>query len=792
MRKLLKYFVFISVLLFLILGGVLFSSNKKEVVKIPEIKTHEVKMPKVVSPKKLIQEIKTIEPINISLPILGDDYLFDNKDESKSKVYIHKLSKGNNIRIDEVIVEKDSYKFIGASLQFEGLLDYLKKYEFSEIKFVDSSFLLNNELLETYVKGQFLITKENGEIHIVSERANIFSKMFDLEVALDVQDNKAKVEINRGFISNDLISSFKVTGSLEIENGNITGEIIAPSANIKNLDFKNVKVSINKEESNLDIKVESDSDYNKFLADLKINPAKEDKYNNVKVDLTVSGKESIKAKLKGKVPSNTLDVNEIVNAGSLKGYLKANIKDLVIKDVLKKANVNIDGDLELSNNKIVVNTNKELKITGQVNESIASYIPEYKPASKNEIAIKPLNGKRLKVQIKPNFNVDNAKVSINNKFKGDFKKLQIKDRNVNLSFSDIDYKSNFDFIKLKDISGEIKGNIKNALNVKLSNVRSKYELFSPFSIELNIDNKNVTGNMKNKHLNMSIKGNNNKESINLNIYGEGFKLSKDLFSKFKGKMKRLVAGEIKPNINLSIKKSDMSYNGSAYIDFKDISFENEKNAVNSFNYQMKINKLFPLQMPEQKIKAAFISMKGINLFNNKITFNVKDDVLNVLSGGAKLSTGKLSLEATENDLEAGDIKLYVKADKIPTQEILDLAKLQYLKSTGVLSGQLPIIYNYKKSAYSISNGAMFSNEKGHFSFKHKAVDDVDIPSLSVEMTRGALENFFFDSFQLFIDKKDLYAAKVKAILKGYSPDFWGGDRSALNLDLSPIFERLFN
>jgi hypothetical protein len=793
MRKLLKYFVFISVLLFLVLGGGLFLTSEKETIKSSEIKYEKIKTPKIVSPKKLIKKIEKVEPLNLNLPILGDNYLFDSKDENKNKVYINKLYNDKNVKVDEVIVEGKSYKFIGGNFNFEGLIDSLRDYEFSEIKLVDSVFLINNEWIETYIKGQFLITKDNGKIHVVSEKANVFSKIFDLEVSLNILGNKTKVEIKRGFISNDVVSSFQLSGKVEIENGVVVGEIIAPLANIKNIDFKNVKLSLNKKYSDLTLKVESDNDYNKFLADVQISSAKEEKYNNVKLDLKVSGKESIKANLRGKVPSNTLDINEIVESGSLKGHLKANIKDLEIKDILEKANVSLDGDLELSNNKIIVNTNKELKISGGLNKDIASYVPEYKHSSKNNISIKPLKNKMLKVQVKPNFNIDNAKVNVNNKFKGNFKKLQIKEGNVNLKFSNLDYKNNFDFIKLKDISGEITGNIKKSLNVNLNNIRSKYKLFNPFSMSLNIDNNSVSGNVKNKQLHMSIKGNNNKDNINLNISSsEGFKVSKSLFPKFKTRMKRLVSGQIKPNINLNINKKNMSYNGSADIEFKDISFEDEKHAVNSFNYQMKINKLFPLQMPEQTIKSAFISMKGINLFNNKVTFNIKNGILDILSGKAKMSTGKLSLEPTKNDLKEGEIKFYVKADKVPTQEVLDLAKLQYLKSTGVLSGQLPIIYNYKKAAYSINNGAMFSNEKGHFSFKHKSLDDVDIPSLSVEMTRGALENFFFDSFQLFIEKKDLSAAKVKSILKGYSPNFWGGDRSALNLDLSPIFERLFN
>jgi len=792
------------------------------------------KSPTIINIIPISKSIKSEETL---IPFIKENnYQYEKLEKADSKIYIENLY-SDDIEISDLIIDNDSYKAVGANININinTFKNSIPITSIFNLNLVNSTLHLDNTIMPLDISGEFLINKSLTGFKLSAKGANIVSSQLDLTADIEIENKDISIKITRGFINTDLISSFNLSGNIQIKNDQISGIVNAPNIKIHNSDFTDLNLSLSGDSNKLEIKGISSNYDNSFDGKMEISLNNKE-LKETKISLNIKGKDTIKTSIKGEIPLS-FNTIEIAKKSNLAGTIQGKLSSISFSNLLSSSSLEFDGKLKLEKGSAYFDSSKELKIISGIN------IKDYLNYDINSLTISPQKNS-FDLSLYPNFDLSNAKIIANNKVRATIKKLSIDKENglsgeinnisgilekriistkfssekklsgeatitgefstPNLHASDMEEKLSFEkdegittkLISFKAKHLEVyKPNI-TIHNISLQdgiltgkNVKLYSNVLSPMTLKVDL-NKDVNGKLWNDTMSWNIKGFNSSDSISLLLSSESIKFSRENFPILDW-IRRFDTGYINPIINFHISKKDYSVKGSGNINFKDITFDDEDYALSSLNYNLQFDNLYPLEMPEQNIKFAFLSFKDIELFTGNLELGLKNNILKLKQGKASFGEGKIYISESSSDLNSGEINIDTKIENCKLQGFLDLAKLQHLKSTGLVNGQLPIIYDFNNSKYKLDNGFLFTSENGHFSFKQIADKEIIIPDFNVEMTKGALENFYFDDLKLTIHKEYDKSAKVQAIFKGYSPEFWGGKRSALNLNFSPIFERVF-
>jgi hypothetical protein len=286
----------------------------------------------------------------------------------------------------------------------------------------------------------------------------------------------------------------------------------------------------------------------------------------------------------------------------------------------------------------------------------------------------------------------------------------------------------------------------------------------------NISQKQLTAG--NLNFDINIKKSNLETVIDLTTPELDFNYQN--FPELKEKISRPIGGTITTAIKATINNSNLELKKSAEINMKGLTFDSKSLSISNLNTYINIDNFSPLEIKETKISSPFVFWKKLKIFNFDVTFSLNKDYLTIHSSKGKLKNGLMYIEPSTTEVSNEKVIIPLKIERMPIQAFLNLGNKKDISSSGTLSGRIPITYNVRTNKLSINNGALFSDDKGFFSYT-----DSD----------NNTHKFNFNTLQFFIKKDEDKGLNVRTMLRGYP--YNKTDPAMLNLNISPIFERLF-
>lgn len=242
------------------------------------------------------------------------------------------------------------------------------------------------------------------------------------------------------------------------------------------------------------------------------------------------------------------------------------------------------------------------------------------------------------------------------------------------------------------------------------------------------------------------------------------------FPELKPVIKRFIGGTITPKLNITINKKDFSVGGYGNIKIDKITFDGENFSTSNISGEIPITNLSPFKIDNAKINTSFIFWNDLNIFNGSMRFSANEDTLTIKGGGGRLDNGAISFKPGTTPIKNNSVTIPLLIKDMPISDLFKSGRAKNLYASGTISGELPIKYNFKENNFSIKNGSLFSDNKGQFSYSDK------------------INNFDYDVLQFAINTSNTGQTNIKSILRGYQ----NNKPTSINLDLSQLFERLFN
>lgn len=130
-------------------------------------------------------------------------------------------------------------------------------------------------------------------------------------------------------------------------------------------------------------------------------------------------------------------------------------------------------------------------------------------------------------------------------------------------------------------------------------------------------------------------------------------------------------------------------------------------------------------------------------------------------------------------LAKGKITLPVYINKVSVDEVMKIMTGEYVKATGTISGQVPVIID-RRGNVSLGKGSLKADQDGSLSMPP---DVIPGGGQQIEMTRNILKNFNYNQLQVDISEEGADRIAILLALKGSNPKVQNGRAVHLNVRL---------
>lgn len=130
-------------------------------------------------------------------------------------------------------------------------------------------------------------------------------------------------------------------------------------------------------------------------------------------------------------------------------------------------------------------------------------------------------------------------------------------------------------------------------------------------------------------------------------------------------------------------------------------------------------------------------------------------------------------------LAKGKMTLPVYINKVSVDEVMKIMTGEYVKATGTISGQVPVIIGQDGSV-ALGKGSLKADQDGSLSMPP---DVIPGGGQQIEMTRNILKNFNYNQLQVDISEEGADRIAILLALKGSNPNVQNGRAVHLNVRL---------
>ncbi|MEA1938041.1 MAG: YdbH domain-containing protein, partial [Pseudomonadota bacterium] len=265
------------------------------------------------------------------------------------------------------------------------------------------------------------------------------------------------------------------------------------------------------------------------------------------------------------------------------------------------------------------------------------------------------------------------------------------------------------------------------------------------------------------------------------VFTRGVRAPADLVPALKGIVTD-GSGTVAGSAKLSLSPSGMTSEG--VLSLRDLTLAKDGMIARGIDGEIRFCDLIPLRSPAGQKLAIDEIVAGVRLTDGSVSFGIEEGPVLAVSrtlwhwAGGMLATEPMTIT------KGAPVSVTLKAADLDLPQVLELAKIKGLASTGLLAGKLPL--RVFEGRMEIDGGKLYSLGGGHLSY-----DPNDPPAFLKEgagahmnILRDALRNLDYESLRITIDGATDGEQKVIMTVRGVNPDFFDGRPVSLTINLS--------
>lgn len=227
---------------------------------------------------------------------------------------------------------------------------------------------------------------------------------------------------------------------------------------------------------------------------------------------------------------------------------------------------------------------------------------------------------------------------------------------------------------------------------------------------------------------------------------------------------------------------------SVIFDVRDFNTEWGEVKLQGVNTELTLNGLPTLKTPPGQIIRIAGLETSLPFTNGKIVFELNEkeqlkiDNLEWYLFGGRLWASDLFFDLKEIAKKGLDqVKLTLKAQELPVNDLLKVVLKDGLKATGVLEGQIPMVI--EKGRINIDHGHLKASGPGMISYRPAGNPAQSINNEYTRLLMNYLENYHYKKMRMDIQGGDESGLKLQMLFEGANPNVYQGKPMQLNVQL---------